>query len=90
MSISHKTNEQLATEVEQLRRELDISRRISEIFLTGDDENMYAEVLNVALKITKSQCGVFGYISEDGDLICPSMTRSIWDQCDVPDKDIVF
>jgi PAS domain S-box-containing protein len=90
VSISHKTNEQLATEVEQLRRELDISRRISEIFLTGDDENMYAEVLNVALKITKSQCGVFGYISEDGDLICPSMTRSIWDRCDVPDKKIVF
>ncbi len=44
----------------------------------------------VEKEVMKSKYGVFGYIDEDGAFVCPSMTRDIWDQCRVPDKDIVF
>jgi PAS domain S-box-containing protein len=90
LDTSAKTNEQLSAEVAQLRSELETSRRIAEIFLTADDEGMYAEVLGVILETTQSEYGVFGYINDDGDLVCPSLTRNIWDECLVPDKDIVF
>jgi PAS domain S-box-containing protein len=71
-------------------RQLRIRNRISEIFLTVPDEQMYGEVLQTVLEISGSRHGVFGYLREDGALACPSLTGDIWDQCRLPDKDIVF
>jgi len=71
-------------------RELAIRNRISNIFLTVPDDEMYGEVLQVLLEAMESRYGVFGYIDENKDLVCPSMTRAIWEQCQVPDKTIVF
>jgi len=71
-------------------REMEISNRIAKIFLTVPDEDMYADVLQAILLIMESRYGVFGYIDEDGDLVCPSMTRDIWPQCQIRDKSIVF
>ncbi len=70
--------------------ELSIRNRIVEVFLTAPDERMYGAILDVLLEVFKSRYGVFGYIDEDGALVVPSMTRSIWDQCQVPDKTIRF
>jgi signal transduction histidine kinase len=70
--------------------ELSISNRIAEVFLSVPDDEMYGEVLEVVLDAMKSKYGVFGYIEEDGALVCPSMTRDIWEQCLMADKDIVF
>src|SRR5581483_7417795 len=42
------------------------------------------------LGVFSSEFGYFGYISQDGHLVCPSMTRHIFPKCQVPDKDIVF
>ena len=39
---------------------------------------------------TGSEYGVFGFIDERGDLVAPSMTRDIWDKCQMPEKSIVF
>lgn len=72
------------------QRELIIRNRITTIFLTLSDEEMYNEVLNAYLEAMESKFGVFGYIDENGALIVPSMTRHIWDQCKVADKRIVF
>lgn len=71
-------------------RELEIRTRIAEVFLTVPDDDMYYEVLKIVLETMDSAFGVFGYIDEQGDLIVPTMTRQIWDRCQVPDKNIIF
>ncbi len=71
-------------------RELRIRNRIAQIFLAADEADMYQEVLNNVLEVMESEFGIFGYISEDGALVCPSMTRDVWEKCQIPDKDIVF
>ncbi len=74
----------------QRERELSIRSRIDLIFLTLPDDAMYGEVLQVILEATQSKHGVFGYINEDGSWVAPSLTRDIWEQCQVADKDIIF
>jgi len=72
------------------RRELAVHVRIANIFLAVPDDETYGEVLQVVLEELQSKYGVFGYLDENGALVCPSMTRDIWDQCRMPDKAIVF
>lgn len=64
--------------------------RISTIFLTVPDDQMYGEVLQVVLEATESDYGMFGYVNEEGAFVCPSMTRDIWEKCKISDKDLVF
>jgi PAS domain S-box-containing protein len=71
-------------------REVRLSNRIAEIFLTTSDKETYGEVLEVVLEAMQSKFGTFAYINEKGERIVPSMTRGIWDKCEVPDKTIVF
>ena len=80
------SNEQLATS----NREIGIWGRISHIFLSVPDEEMYNEVLKVVLEEMDSKFGVFGYLDEAGAFVVPSMTRHVWKECNVPDKTIVF
>ena len=70
--------------------EIKISNQIGQIFLTVPYEDMYSEVLTIVLEALGSKYGVFGYIDEKGDLIIPTMTRTVWDKCDVKEKDIIF
>ena len=74
----------------QRERELSIRNRIDLIFLTVPDDAMYGEVLQIILEATQSKHGVFGYIDEDGSWVAPSLTRDIWEQCQVADKDMIF
>ncbi|MBW1937997.1 MAG: PAS domain S-box protein [Deltaproteobacteria bacterium] len=78
------------TERKQLERELRIRNQIADVFLFVPDDEMYAGVLEVVLEALESKFGIFGYIDEKGDLVCPSMTRDVWDQCRISDKDIRF
>ena len=71
-------------------RELYIRNKIATIFLTIPDDEMYGEVLQAILEAMESKYGIFGYIDENGDLIVPSMTRDIWEKCQIPDKTIVY
>ena len=70
--------------------ELSIKNQIAKIFLTIDDNTMYGEVLDIVLKVMKSRYGIFGFINEEGELVCASLTREIWEKCMVIDKTIVF
>jgi len=90
-SVNDITQRKLA-EADLLRnqRELAVRNRIAEVFLTISDEKMFEGVLRIILEVLNSRYGVFGYIDEKGDLIVPTMTRHVWDQCNVPEKDIVF
>jgi len=81
---------ELEQALQQRQRELAIRNKIANIFLTVPDDEMYGEVLQVVLDAMESKHGVFGYIREDGAMVVPSLTRDIWDKCQVAGKDIVF
>jgi PAS domain S-box-containing protein len=72
------------------QRSIKLSSRIANVFLTSSRSEVYADVLDVLLKTLESRFGYFGYIDEAGDLISPSLTRDVWDQCQVTEKSIVF
>lgn len=67
-----------------------IRERCTEIMLVTPEDRMYADVLDLMLAVFESEFGYFGYINSAGDLVCPSMTRQIFEACQVPDKDVVF
>jgi len=74
----------------QSDREMRIRNRIAQIFLTTSGDEMYGEVLQVVLEAMESKYGTFAYIDENGNRVVPSMTRGIWDECKVRQKDIFF
>ncbi|MFC1680128.1 GAF domain-containing protein, partial [Elusimicrobiota bacterium] len=69
---------------------LRIQNQIAQLLLTVPDDELYGEVLQVVLKALRSPYGIFGYIDKDGAFVCPSMTRDVWNKCDIPDKSIVL
>ena len=76
--------------MEQMSQARAIQARIASIFVTLPNEEMFNEVLKVILEVMRSPFGVFGFIDEAGALVVPTMTRQIWDKCQVPDKTFVF
>jgi len=90
MELEEQERERAEEKLRKSEWELSIRSRIANIFLIVPDDEMYAEVLHVVLEVMESRYGVFGYIDEDGALVCPSMTRDVWSQCQVAGKDIVF
>ncbi len=78
------------TAMQKAHDELGIRHRIAEIMLKTDDEEMFHEVLVTLLSHFKSTYGYFGYIDEEENLVCPSMTRNIFSKCEVENKSIVF
>lgn len=72
------------------QRSLELHNRIANVFLTSSGDDIYSDVLDVILGILDSRFGYFGYIDEAGDLVCPSLTRDVWDNCQVAEKSIVF
>jgi PAS domain S-box-containing protein len=91
LSLADVTEQTRAEEVmRRSARELAVRNQIVDIFLTVADDEMYGEVLQVILEAMESRYGIFGYIGDDGSLVIPSMTRDIWDVCQVPGKTIVY
>lgn len=76
--------------LQESRAELELRQKIANILLAASREDVYAELLDAILEIFASPFGYFGYIDENGDLVCPSMTRTVWDICQIPDKNTVF
>ncbi len=72
------------------QRSIKLSNRVANVFLNSSRNDVFADVLEVLLGEMDSRFGYFGYIDETGDLVCPSMTRDIWHQCQVTEKSIVF
>lgn len=86
-------NRRLRASEAKLRRSqesLRVRNEIAEVFLTLSGSEMFGEVLRVILAAVKSKYGVFGYIDEDGALVCPSMTMDVWEKCEIANKSIVF
>ena len=78
------------TERKRAEELLAIQTRIANIFGTMPDEEMFNEVLKVILDVMASPFGVFGYLDENGDWVVPTMTRQVWDKCQISDKTIRF
>jgi PAS domain S-box-containing protein len=76
---------------EALRRVGAARERLSRMFAGGmASDAMYHDVLDFLLELFDSEFGFFGYIDQHGSLVCPSMTRQVWDSYQVEDKAIVF
>ena len=84
---SRKTAEEM---LQRSQLELAIRNRIANVFLTRTDEGIYAEVLAIVLEALESKHGVFGYVNDDGDLVCPSITADVWGRCEMPGRSTVF
>jgi len=72
------------------QKAISLNNKIANVFLTASRNDIFANTLDVVLETLESPFGYFGYIDDEGNLNCPSMTRHIWNKCDMPDKRIVF
>jgi PAS domain S-box-containing protein len=79
---------------ESLRRytsELAVRNRIDSIFLKFADGNrIFTDLLDLVLEELDSGLGYIGYIDTDGNLLCPSLTGTVWERCTIPGKSVVF
>jgi PAS domain S-box-containing protein len=92
ISVARDITERKQAEQTMLRQQemISLNHRIAHVFLTAGRETVYNEVLDVLLECLSSRYGYFGYIDEEGALVCPTMTREIWDKCQVQGKDFRF
>ena len=68
-----------------------IAKLSSALLAKMDLDEMASLVVAQARELTGSRYGFVGYIDpQTGSLVCPTMTRDIWDECQVPGKNIVF
>ena len=77
-------------EINDKNKQLSILNKISDLFLLYDDDEMFEKVLEVVLLLFKCKYGVFGYIDEQENLVCPSMAKTIYLECQIEHKTIIF
>lgn len=71
-------------------RELAVRNRIADAFLTVGGDEVFSQVLDIILATLESKHGVFGYIDDAGNLVAPSMTEEVFEQCRMDNKSFVF
>ncbi len=71
-------------------KELAVRNRIAEVFFTSPADEVFGHVLDVILEYFESTAGIFGYLDGNGDLVCPSLTRHVWQKCEMDCKEILF
>jgi PAS domain S-box-containing protein len=78
-ALNEEIEERRRTEAELAVSEgkLSLKARISEVFLTADDDTeMCRGVLGIILQAVESRDGIMGYLDNDGNLVCPALTPS--------------
>ena len=80
---------------EDLTRQVEINTAVAELSTALISHVSIEEISSLveehARSITKSELGYVGYIdAQTGFLVCPTLTKSVWDKCKVKDKDFVF
>lgn len=80
---------------EALARESEINAAIAELsralIQPGSIEDLSSLLLDCAKQLTGSEFGYVGYIDPaTGYLVSTTMTKDIWETCQVPNKNIVF
>jgi len=84
-----------STIIMYISNSVEIKNAVAEVFMalithaTVDDISFIVQ--KHANCLTESEFGYVGYIDpKTGYLVCPTLTRDIWDQCHIPGKDIIF
>jgi PAS domain S-box-containing protein len=77
-------------ELKQLKRKQILNYQITNIFLSVPDDRMYSEFFNLVLGTLESDYGIFGYIDENGSLVCPSITENVRNRLQIHNNDIIF
>ncbi len=77
-------------ELKKSQKDLMVRNMISRAFLLSSDDSVYKEIFEVIIEAMDSKYGVFGYVNSEGNLICASMNKEIWDMCNVADKSLIF
>ncbi|MGK7393906.1 MAG: PAS domain S-box protein [Candidatus Cyclobacteriaceae bacterium M3_2C_046] len=72
------------------RNALKLRNDISNSFILNEGDQIYASILKIILREFKSEFGFYGYLDEDGSLVCPFLTYEIWDQPKLAHKTVVF
>lgn len=65
-------------ELQRIQKELSIKNDISNAFLTHTDESFFTIVLQFLQSELKADFGLFGYLNEDGNLVCPALSTEVW------------
>jgi len=78
-----------------LSRQLEVDRAVAELsrslIAAESAEDISYLVLEHAKRLTRSTYGYVGYIDpSSGYLVSPTLTRDVWDACQVADKSFVF
>jgi PAS domain S-box-containing protein len=78
-----------------VKREAEVSTALAELgkklISTNSDEDIALLVLEKAKQLTTSRYGYVGRIEgSTRHLVSSTMTRDVWEQCQVPDKTVVF
>ena len=81
--------------IKSLSGSVEIKAAIADVFIAlitqASLDDVSFIIYNHAKSLTKSEFGYVGYIdTTTGYLICPTLTRDIWDQCRISDKNIIF
>lgn len=77
-------------ELRRSENELSIKNKISEVFLTMQDADIYDKVLGIILNALESKYGVFGYIDDNGEFVSPYLTKDILKECRISGENDVF
>jgi len=72
------------------QQELAVWNRIAGAFLIIPDDTMYREVLAIVQELTNSPHGMFGYIDEEGALVCPSMAHALGAESSIQERPTTF
>jgi signal transduction histidine kinase len=68
--------------------EIQLKNNIAQVFLTASGNIIFQRVLSILLEYFQSKYGIFGYIDRQGNYVCPSITKDIWDECKLVEKDV--
>jgi len=68
--------------------EIKLKNSIAQVFLTTSGNAIFQGVLSILLEYFQSKYGIFGYMDRQGSYVCPSITKDIWDECKLVEKDV--
>jgi PAS domain S-box-containing protein len=75
---------------EKSYRELRLREAITKRFLTSPRDRLFSEIIALLRAEFDCQYGYIGYLDQNGDLCCPSLTHDVWEKCRMENKCIVF
>jgi len=74
-----------------LTERLNILNDINKEFISEPDSGqLYKKILDICISASASKYGYFGYVDERERLVVPTLTRDIWEECQVQDKEFIF